>query len=155
VWEPRPIATTEVPERSPSSGKPSKRFYPAMSSGRCPVPPAGADGGLLRTRFTSLLPRLRLRQSVLDLPPLRSWTALLQPAVPPTSVSTTAAPRQPPPPTKHRRTTRSPGPSAGVSPTPTHARVTDQGSLRSSFRCRILLQATTPTPVQRQSRPGL
>ena len=52
---PRPIATTEVPKRSPSSGKPTKRFYPAMSSGRCPVPPAGADGGLLRTRFTSAL----------------------------------------------------------------------------------------------------
>jgi len=33
------------------------------------------------------------------------------------------------------------------------ARVTDQGSLRSSFRCRILLQATTPTPARRQSRP--
>lgn len=33
------------------------------------------------------------------------------------------------------------------------ARVTDQGSHRSSFRCRIRLQATTPTPVQRQSRP--
>ena len=116
---PRPIATTEVPKRSPSSGKPTKRFYPAMSSGRCPVPPAGADGGLLRTRFTSaLLPLQRLRQSVLDLPPLRPGTALLQPAVPPTSLSATAAPRQSPPPTKHRRTTRSPGPSARLSPTP-------------------------------------
>ena len=116
---PRPIATTKVPKRSPSSGKPSKRFYPAMSSGRCPVPLAGEDGGLRRTRFTSaLLPRQRLRQSVLDLPPLRPWTALLQPAVPPTSVSATAAPRQPPSPTKHRRTTRSPGPSARLSPTP-------------------------------------
>jgi hypothetical protein len=116
---PRPLATTEVPKRSPSSGKPSKRFYPAMSSGRCPVPPLGEDGGLLRTRFTSaLLPRLRLRQAVLDLPPLRPGTALLQPAVPPTSLSATAASRQPPPPTKSRGTTRSPGPSAGVSPTP-------------------------------------
>src|SRR5438552_16193842 len=90
-----------------------------MSSGRCPVPPAGQDGGLLRTRFTSaLLPLQRLRQSVLDLPPLRPGTALLQPAVPPTSLSATAAPRQPSPPTKHRRTTRSPGPSARLSPTP-------------------------------------
>jgi len=33
------------------------------------------------------------------------------------------------------------------------ARVTDQGSLRSSFRCRILLQVATPTPARRQSRP--
>src|SRR5438552_15895097 len=125
-----------------------------MSSGRCPVPPAGQDGGLLRTRFTSaLLPLQRLRQSVLDLPPLRPGTALLQPAVPPTSVSATAAPRQSPPPTKHRRKTRSPGPSARLSPTPVAARVTDQGFLRSSSRCRILLQATTPTPARRQSRP--
>jgi hypothetical protein len=35
----------------------------------------------------------------------------------------------------------------------TNARVTDQGSLRSSFHCRILLQAKTPTLVRRQSRP--
>jgi len=100
---PRPIATTEVPKRSPSSGKPTNRFYPAMSSGRCPVPPVGEDGGLLRTRFTSaLLPRACLRQAVLDLPSLRPGTALLQPAVPPTSLSTTAAPRQPPPSAKSR-----------------------------------------------------
>src|SRR5204863_8432241 len=98
---------------------PNSQFFPSMSSGRCPVPPAGQDGGLLRTRFTSaLLPLQRLRQSVLDLPPLRPGTALLQPAVPPTSVSATAAPRQPSPPRKHRRTTRSPGPSARLSPTP-------------------------------------
>jgi len=152
---PRPIATTEAPKRSPSSGKPTKRFYPAMSSGRCPVPPAGADGGLLRTRFTSaLLPRQRLRQSVLDLLPLRPGTALLQPAVPPTSLSATAAPRQSPPPQQstegrldHRDRQRE------YRRRRTNARVTDQGSLRSSFRYRILLQVTTPTPARHKSRP--
>src|SRR5438552_18313251 len=104
-----------------------------MSSGRCPVPPAGQDGGLLRTRFTSaLLPLQRLRQSVLDLPPLRPGTALLQLAVPPTSLSATAAPRQPSPPTKHRRKTRSPGPPARVSPT--SERCPCDGSRRSEER---------------------
>ena len=37
----------------------------------------------------------------------------------------------------------------------TNARVTDQGSLRSSFRCRILLQVATPTPAQHKSRPRM
>ena len=53
-----------------------------MSSGRCPVPPAGEDGGLLRTRFTSaLLPRQRLRQSVSGLLPTGHRRADLQPAI--------------------------------------------------------------------------
>src|SRR5207248_344968 len=82
-------------------------------------PPASGDGGLWRSRFASaLLPEHGMWQAVLDLPPLRPGTALLQPAVPPTSLSATAAPRQPSPPTKHRRTTRSSGSSARVSPTP-------------------------------------
>src|SRR5438477_11116887 len=90
-----------------------------MSSGRCPVPPAGQDGGLLRTRFTSaLLPLQRLRQSVLDLPPLRPGTALLQPAVPPISVSATAAPRPPAPPAMNRPFTGSLVLSVGLASMP-------------------------------------
>ena len=150
---PRPIATTEAPKRSPSSGKPTNRFHPAMSSGRCPVPTVGEDGGLLRTRFTSaLLPTQRLRQGVLDLPSLRPGAALLQPAVPPAGLSATAAPRQ----QRHRDNRRHQQSTEGrldhrdrqreYRRRRTNAPVTDQGSLRSSFRCRILLQAITPTP---------
>ena len=120
----------------------------------CLVGDVGEDGGLLRTRFTSAhLPRPRLRQAIWDLPPLRPGTALLQPAVPPTSLSATAAPRQPSPSTSlegrldHRDRQRE------YRRRRTNVRVTDQGSLRSSFRCRILPQVTTPTPARHQSRP--
>ena len=85
-------------DRGPATGTligvdPSKRIYPAMIGRLCPDPPARRYGGRRRSCFTSTdLPRYRLRQAVLDLPPLRQRTALLQRGMSPPGLSSTAAP---------------------------------------------------------------
>jgi len=80
-----------------------------MIGRRCPVPPWGQDGGPKRScPPPTSLPCQQLWPGLLDLPPLRPGTALLQLAASGANAPPTTPPGQPPPPTKSGR---APGPS--------------------------------------------
>jgi hypothetical protein len=83
------------------------RFYPAMTDGRCLVPPARRDGsGQLRSHFTSAyLPHLP--KAVLDLSPLRPRAPLLQCVLSTPRLWPKSARGQPASSAKPRGTTRS------------------------------------------------
>jgi hypothetical protein len=90
-----------------------------MTGRRCPVPPGNEDGVSWRGCSPSAsLPRQPMPRRVLDLSPLRSGTALLQPGLSSRSSPSTAPLRQPSPPAKPRRTKRPSRPAARLSQTP-------------------------------------